>query len=216
MALTMGLTMAGLSEAAPSRVTNVKSIGKITSSAQFKGRQTPKFNKTTIVIPPIDYSGGANLEAAKASVAKALADVQKEVSDQNTVIKGNKTRIAAAEKNVAKYSAIRVDLSGQYDAIKAEVDTLAAIQNPSSAVQACLAELREDLLAVKKQILNTDQTIKEYKSRVKFYNEVSEQAAGNLKRLNTAVQYLTNAHKTLSLVKNPAPKADWLKPVSFK
>lgn len=216
MALAMGLTMTGLAVARPMQVTDARRIKAVRTSDQFRGRQTPKFKLTPIVIPPIDYSGGANLAAAKASVAKALADVQKEVLDQKKVIKGNKNRIIAAQKNVAKYKTLRITYSDQYAAIQAEVDVLEAIENPSSAIQTCLNELKGDLAAAKKQLVNVDKTIKEYKSRVKFYKEVSLQANGNLKRLNSAVNYLTNAHKTLRLVKKPAPKAGWMKRMNLR
>jgi len=218
MALAMMTTITGsaFAQRRPSTMSRPVKIQPVNSSSQFKGRQTPKFRPSTIVIPPIDYAGGGNLAAAKASVAKALTDVKNEVKDQQRIIKGNKTRVTAAKKNIAKYKQLKQVYVGQRNSIQEEINVLEGISNPSSIIQTAIADLKTDLVAANKQIANTSKTVKEYEARLKFYNQVSKQAQANLKRLNTSVTHLTNAHKSLAMVKLPVPKPAMRRPIRFR
>jgi DNA repair exonuclease SbcCD ATPase subunit len=212
MALVMMFAMNCVLSAAP-RTTRIKPVKSATA---FKGRQTPRFKAPAIVIPPVDLAGGDNLKKAQASIARAIADVENEVKDQNRIIKGYKTRVTAAQKNISKYVGLKRTYTAQRDSIQAEINVLEGISNPSAAIQACIAELKEDLAAANKQLANVNKTIKEYEMRVKFYNEVGAQAKKNLTRLNTALAHIKKGKTSLGLVKLSKPKATMTKPMRFK
>ena len=227
MALAVGLSMTGLAVAAPGRrvlqpkptkTTQItaQTIKPVRTSRDFRGRQTRKFIQSKIVIAPMQFSGKQNVEAAKASVAKALVDVQKEVKDQKRLMAGNKNRIARLRANISKYTAVKNGYGVERDAIQAELTVLEGLSNPSSAIQSCIAELRGDLNAVKKQINNTVKAIKEYQGRLRFAQTVGKEAKGNLKRLDTAVRRLKEASRALNMIKKPAPKPGWKLPINFR
>ena len=213
MALVMIFTVSGVLSAAPQRLVKVRPV---TSASSFKGRQTPKFQVSPIVIPPVDLAGGNNLAKAKASIEKAIADVELEIADQQKVIKGYKIRITSAQKNIAKYNGLLKTYTAQRDSIQEEITVLEGISNPSSAILACISELKSDLAAANNQITNVKKSIKEYEERLKFYQTVGVQANKNLTRLNTSLSHIQKAKASLGLVKVSVPKPSMTKPLRFR